>query len=149
MTHRKKKTARNSGAQRFENRTVERTFAEYPVRVRVRLLALRRLIFATAAKTPGVGPLEETLKWNEPAYVTAESKSGSTIRINRKPGSNTKYAMYFNCNTSLVDTFRTLFPDTFLYHGNREIEFDADIKPAQRELQTCIAMALTYHRNKK
>jgi hypothetical protein len=45
------------------------------------LLALRRVIFATAAATPGVGVLTETLKWGEPAHVTAETASGSTIRL--------------------------------------------------------------------
>jgi len=64
-------------------------------------------------------------------------------------GSDTKYALYFNCNTSLVDTFRTLFPKTFRYRGNREIEFDIEEPIPEEELQVCIAMALTYHRNRK
>src|SRR5882724_8436884 len=106
MTNRTKKSARKATERRFKNPAVAETFANFPAKLRERLLSLRRLIFATAAETPGVGPLEETLKWNEPAYLTGASKSGSTIRINRKPGSDTKYALYFNCNTSLVDTFR-------------------------------------------
>lgn len=134
---------------RIANAAVKEVFSGYPSVLRERLLALRQLILDTAAQTPDVGPLEETLKWNEPAYLTSASKSGSTIRINRKSGSDTKYAIYFNCNTNLVDTFRTLFPKTFRYHGDREIEFDVAQKLPMRELKTCIAMALTYHLKKK
>ena len=133
----------------IRNPAVAAVFAAYPVKLRQRLLALRQLILDTSVETPGVGSLEETLKWNEPAYLTSESKSGSTIRINRKPKSDTKYAMYFNCNTTLVDTFRTLYPQTFRYFGNREIEFDVDDKLAVKELKLCVAMALTYHFKRK
>lgn len=35
----------------------------------------------TAASTDGGGPIEETLKWGDPAYVTSATKSGSTIRV--------------------------------------------------------------------
>jgi hypothetical protein len=69
----------------FENAAVARVFAAYPPEVRWKLGALRELIFATAAATEGVGTLEETLRWGEPAYVTSQTKSGSTIRIDWKP----------------------------------------------------------------
>ena len=56
--------------------------------------------------------------------------------------------MYFNCQTSLVQTFRTLFPTEFKFEGNRAIVFDeADAMPADA-LALCIAAALTYHRAK-
>jgi hypothetical protein len=138
-----------ASAGRITNPLVAETFAAYPMRLRKSLLTLRKLILTTAAQTPEVGRLEETLKWNEPAYLTTETRSGSTIRINRKPKSDAKYAMYFNCNTTLVDTFRTLYPKTFRYYGNREIEFDVEDKLPIKELKLCIAMALTYHLKKK
>ena len=52
-------------------------FASYPPALRKKLTALRTLIFDVAKKTEGVGALEETLRWNEPAYLTP-SKAGST-----------------------------------------------------------------------
>lgn len=127
---------------------VAAVFAAYSPQMRKRLTQLRKLILATAADTPGVGKLEEMLKWNEPAYLTTESKSGSTIRINRISNSDSTYAMYFNCKTNLVDSFRTLFPDTFSFQGNRAIEFDLD-DDVPPELKICISMALTYHLKKK
>jgi hypothetical protein len=31
--------------------------------------------------TPGVGALHETLKWGQPAYLTPETRSGTTLRL--------------------------------------------------------------------
>lgn len=66
---------------------------------------------------------EETLKWGEPAYLTSSTGSGSTIRINWKKKRPSEYAVYFNCQTTLVDTFRTLFPKDFKFEGNRVLVF--------------------------
>jgi hypothetical protein len=60
---------------------VAAVFARYPQRVQTRLHWMRALILDVAAKTPGVGPLQETLRWGEPAYVTAQTTSGSTPRM--------------------------------------------------------------------
>ncbi len=133
----------------FDNDAVEQTFDDYPPNMRRKLLALRSLIFETAASTDGVGVLEETLKWGEPAYVTSETGSGSTLRIAWKKAKPSQYAMYFNCQTHLVETFRTLFPDQFSFEGNRAIVFnEGDVVPAD-QLSICIAAALTYHQGKK
>jgi hypothetical protein len=133
----------------FADSAVARVFDGYPPAIRRRLLALRALIFKTAAATDGVGELEETLKWGEPAYVTSKSGSGSTIRIDWKRSSPSQYAMYFHCQTNLVETFRTVFPRDFTYEGNRAIVFDAAGKVPRDALVFCIAAALTYHQKKK
>ncbi|HSY26492.1 MAG TPA: DUF1801 domain-containing protein [Burkholderiaceae bacterium] len=132
----------------IKNVDVARIFAQYPPIIRRKLFALRQLILDTATKTEGVGAIEETLKWGEPAYLTSESKSGSTIRIDWKKANPSQYAMYFHCQTNLVETFRTLFPNDFKFEGNRSIVFgENDIVPVDA-LEFCIAAALTYHRNK-
>ena len=133
----------------FKNAAVEQVFEVYPANIRCKLLALRELIFHTAKVTPGVGKLEETLKWGEPAYVTIQSKSGSTIRLGWKNSSPSDYVMYFNCQTNLVDSFRTLFPTEFNFQGNRAIVFNENDKVPVDSLAFCIAAALTYHQNKK
>lgn len=132
----------------FADPAVEAVFTACPPVLKKKLLALRNMIFEVAASTAGVGQLQETLKWGEPAYLTATSKSGSTVRMAPRKGSSTQYALYFNCQTTLVDSFRTMFPVEFSYERNRAIVFDtADKVPAQA-LKFCLAMALTYHRNK-
>jgi hypothetical protein len=133
-------------AEPFRNAAVAQAFDGYPPEMRRKLLALRQLIFETAACTPGVGEIEETLRWGEPAYVTTQSRSGSTVRIGWKKSAPTRYAMYFHCQTNLVETFRTLFPREFRFEGNRAIVFsEIDVVPADA-LAFCIAAALTYHR---
>jgi Domain of unknown function (DU1801) len=112
-------------------------------------MALRALILATAAKTDGVGPIDETVKWGEPAYVTTESKSGSTIRIGVMPGTTDDYAMFFNCRTTLVDSFREYFPNEFRFDGTRAIVFRSGEPLPRAALAHCVEAALTYHRRKK
>jgi len=133
----------------FKNPAIAAHFAAYPGDVRRRMMALRELIFATAAQTEGVGELEEALKWGEPAYLTSQSKSGSTIRIDWKAREPSRCAMYFNCQTDLVDTFRTLFPNDFRFEGNRALVFECDHALPSDALALCIAAALTYHRRRR
>jgi hypothetical protein len=127
---------------------VARVFSGYPPRIRRKLLAVRQLIFQVAADIPGVGNIEETIKWGETAYLTAESKSGSTLRLGWKRSKPTQFAVYFNCNTTLVDTFRTLYSSALRFEGNRAIVFAEDDKVPIVPLSACIAASLTYHRDK-
>lgn len=134
----------------FQDPAVARIFDAYPPGIRRRLLALRELIFRTAASIDGVGPLQETLKWGEPAYVTAESGSGSTLRIDwKRKAAPSQYAMYFHCQTSLVESFRTMFPHDFVYEGNRAIVFEQSQVLKTDALRLCIGAALTYHSSRK
>ena len=124
-------------------------FASYPAPVRAKLMTLRQLIFDAAGRDETIGPLTETLKWGEPAYLTEATKSGSTIRLAWKPSDPHTFGMYFICSTNLVDSFRALFPDEFSYAGNRAIIFKNTDMITCDPLTTCISMALTYHRDKK
>jgi uncharacterized protein DUF1801 len=129
-------------------RAIEAVFEAYPAPVKSRLLALRRLIFDTAKTTTGVGALEEALKWGQPSYLTTESKSGSTIRIDQLKTEAGGYALYFHCQTDLVETFRERYPE-LRYGGNRSILLDAREKLPEAALRHCIALALTYHARKR
>ena len=133
----------------FLNPAVAKVFEAYPPRMRRRLLALRTLIFDTAAMTEGVGEIEETLKWGEPAYVTSETKAGSTVRIDWKKSTPGQYFMYFICTTNLVETFKTSFPNDFEYEGNRALVFSEDDAVPMDSLAICVAAALTYQRDKR
>lgn len=128
--------------------STEKVFAAYPPKIRRKLLALRKLIFDVAASTEGVGQLGETLKWGEPAYITSQTKSGSAIRLGWQKSKPAQYAMYFNCQTNLIESFRTLFSNDFKFEGNRAIIFDDDEDVPIDPLCSCIAAALTYHLRK-
>ena len=120
----------------------------YPPAVRRRLMALRKLILDTARVTEGVGPIEEALKWGQPSYLTSESRSGSTIRIDRMKSGDDQVAVFFHCQTNLVETFRELYP-ALPYSGNRAILLDAEAKLPESALRHCVALALTYHLAKR
>jgi hypothetical protein len=135
--------------KRFQDPAVARVFDSYPPAVRSKLLALRELIFDTAAATDGVGTLQETLKWGEPAYLTVETKSGSTVRIDWKRSQPSQYAMYFHCQTNLIEGFRARFPKQFIYEGNRALVFKLDAKVPMKALRSCVAESLTYHLKKR
>jgi hypothetical protein len=133
----------------FGDPRVAAVFEAYSPAIRKKLLALRKLILETAAKTEGVGELEETLKWGQPSYLTSDTKSGSTIRIDAIKGSETGYAAYFICHTNLVETFRELYEPRLRFEGNRGIRLDAGQPLPTKELSHCVALALTYQLAKR
>ena len=135
--------------RRFGDPRVGAAFKAYPPDVRARLMALRETIFEVAAATHGVGRLTETLKWGQPGYLTEETGSGTTVRIDQLKGDSGGYAIYFHCRSGLVGQFRELYPETFAYEGERAILFDPRTNVPARELRHCIALALTHHLRKK
>ena len=54
--------------------------------------------------------------------------------------------MFVHCQTTLVSTYREIYPDTFRFDGNRALLFSADLALPEEPLKHCIALALTYHR---
>ncbi|NVK65924.1 MAG: DUF1801 domain-containing protein [Flavobacteriales bacterium] len=121
---------------------VTTVFANYPDKVRGNLQHLRELIIETAEETEGINVLEETLKWGEPSFVT---KNGSTLRIDWKAKTPDQYAMYFQCTSRLVDTFRLIFNHKFQYEGKRAIIFHLNQNIPELELKECIKASLRYH----
>ena len=128
-----------------KNLDVARVFDSYAEAMRDKMMRLRQLILDTASETEGVNGLEETLKWGEPSYLT---KGGSTVRMDWKDRAPDQYAMYFNCNTSLVATFKKIYGDVFKFEGNRAIVFGENDELPIDELRHCVSIALTYHRVK-
>lgn len=127
------------------NPSVDEIFANYPDFVRDKMQFLRALVIETAKETEEVTQLEETLKWGEPSFVT---KNGSTLRIDWKEKTPDQYAMYFNCSSRLVNTFRLVYQDRFQFEGKRAIVFQLDQKIPKKELKQCIKTALRYHKVK-
>ena len=94
----------------FGNPEVAAVYDAYPKDLKSKLLALRRLILETAADTEGVGELEEALRWGQPSYLTTKTKSGSMIRVDRVKNRDDQYAIFVHCQTTLMETFRELYP---------------------------------------
>ncbi|MCZ4319630.1 DUF1801 domain-containing protein [Aequorivita viscosa] len=124
---------------------VAAVFENYPKQVKGQMLQLRELVLKTASMIDEPIKLEETLKWSEPSYLT---KYGSTVRMDWKKKNPDQFAIYFKCTSKLVPTFRILYKDKFKFENNRAIVFKLKEKLPVKELQHCIALALTYHKVK-
>ena len=106
-------------------------------------MELRTLIFETASQYPEIGPLSETLKWGEPSYAPAKPKTGTAVRVAWKSRSPETINLYVNCQTSLIERWRTEFPK-LLYVGNREVTLPLS-EDIPSEISACICQALRYH----
>jgi len=126
---------------------VEAVFASVAEPARAELLRLRALIASVAEGLPGATPLAASLKWGEPSFTPAKAGVGSSIRL--APQRDGRVAMHFICHTGLVDRFRELYPQTFEFAGNRSILIEPGSRFDQPALSHCIAMALTYHSDKR
>ena len=129
-------------------RDVAQAFEACPLKLRQAVLALRKLILETAARTQGVGALTETLKWGEPAYLTNQSKSGTTLRLGWDATARS-ISLFVHCQTTLIGEWRDRYGDALNFVGNRELRLPADAPLPIDKLQHCVAMALTYHSRKK
>src|SRR6185312_45457 len=124
----KRRSAKAPLSRTPQDGAVAAVLESYPKPIASKLLALRKLILDTARATEGVGALEEALKWGQVSYLTSESKSGSTVRIDRVKSAEGQVAVYFHCQTILLEASRKL---------------------PEEELRHCVALALTYHRSKR
>lgn len=119
-------------------------FSAFPAAARTRLLEIRALILA-AANASQTAPLTETLKWGQPAYLPAR-KHGTTIRLGM--ANPETCALYVHCQTTLIDSYRQLFPTEFQYQSTRAVLVPISGDFPAAALQQIAAMALTYHRDK-
>ena len=126
------------------NSTIENKIGAYPEIAKTKFHEIRSLIFEVAQNNR-LGEIEETLKWGQPSYLC---KSGSTIRLDWQNKTPNSIGIFFNCKTILVETFKEIFGESLVYEGNRVVLVPL-VKETPQELETCILMALNYHKLKK
>ncbi len=120
---------------------VAAAIADYPDAQRDTFMALRALVYEIAQRTEGVSPVEETLKWGQPAFVT---RSGTTVRLAAARGDDGAVGVYTSCQTPLVADFATEHGDRFLYDAGRGIHVVAGRPIPALELADFLESALTY-----
>lgn len=125
---------------------VAQSIADYPPKAKAVFTAVRQLVVSVAKETAGLEKTEETLKWGEPSYM---AEGGSTVRMKWSENQADQFSLYFNCNSILVETFRELYPDDFIYDGNRAMSFPISEKIPETALIHCLSMAMQYHKLKK
>ena len=130
----------------FTSSAVEAVFSEYPVRHKSHLLRLREVILDTADSLELPEGVEETLKWGEPSYLPKKRQVGSTVRLGKFDEDNV--GLYFNCQTMLVESFRSMYGDELAYSKNRAVLFNLNEPLPEKIIITCTRMALRYHLDK-
>lgn len=135
--------------RRFRDKAVKAAYQSMPPPQRQLALQLREIVFNTAAQIPAVGPLNEVLRWQQPSYLTSKTGSGSTVRIDAVKGSKSEIALYFHCQTGLLDEFRQLYASQLHFSGQRAIVFDINENLTEKSISHCIALALTYHNRRR
>jgi hypothetical protein len=128
----------------IKNPEVKDRYENYGEKYKTVLLEIREKIFEVSEKMYGADSITEELKWNQPSYSV---KNGSPIRLDIFDKNN--IGIFFNCRTTLVENFKVLFGDLFLYSKNRAIILDVEEEIPVNELVVCIEMALSYHKIKK
>lgn len=134
-----------SSIKLIQNPKVDAIFDNYPKNVHCQMLFLRNLVIECAEEIKEITELEITLKWGEPSFI---SKYGSTLRMDWKEKNPNQYAMYFQCSSRLIETFKMVFGDIFQYEGKRAIVFQLDEEIPLEQLKSCIAVTLMYHKVK-
>ncbi len=127
---------------------IQNSFSRFQLKTKGDLLKIRDMVLSVAKSNEMIGEVEETLKWGEPSYLTPATKSGSTLRLGQTK-TDLKPALFVNCQTTLVDEIRELYPDTFRYEGTRGVVLKSAPEAAKHELKHTIALVLTYHARKK
>ena len=130
---------------RVSDPAVKAVFAAYPQEMRYALEDLRETILNVADAVKGVGKIEESLKWGQPAYRPISPRTGTTLRVGAVTGSDDEYALFFHCQTTLADDFEQLYPGMFRIVDGRSLVFRVGDVAPDMPLRHCIALALTYH----
>ncbi|NMU84295.1 DUF1801 domain-containing protein, partial [Vibrio parahaemolyticus] len=126
------------------NHAVKARFDEYPKHVRIRIEELRNIVLTIASELK-LGEVEESLKWGGPSYSV---KTGSPVRMDWKQKTPSRYYLFFNCQTKLVDTFRELYGEELVFQGNRAIVLSLSKALPETAIKSCLELALTYQQRK-
>lgn len=122
---------------------VKAAFDAMPEPARQGGLALRALVLDVARDTPEAGRVSEELRWGQPAYLTPETKAGTTLRIGCPKSGG--FALFVHCQTSLIERFRPIAPEGTRFDGTRAVLFERPEEVQPEALGLLIRAALTYH----
>lgn len=116
----------------------------YPSKAQKRLNEIRELIYEVANEEQ-LGEITENLKWGQPSYSI---NKGSPVRMDWTSKYPNQVSLYFNCKTTLIETFKEIHRGSLQFEGNREIVLPISNSIPSNELKDCISMALRYHKIK-
>ncbi|MFK7855360.1 MAG: DUF1801 domain-containing protein [Granulosicoccus sp.] len=133
--------------KKFSEPVVRKAYESLPAPHKRSAYQIRDLIWQTVGEIDLNCEVLETLKWGEPAYLPVKPRIGSTVRVGQFDDQN--LALYFNCQTMLVENFRSMFGDDMKYSKNRAVLFNVAETIPEAIVKTCVSSALRYHMDKR
>ncbi|WP_299297883.1 hypothetical protein [uncultured Tateyamaria sp.] len=122
--------------------------ANWPDRVQL-AFARARTVFCDVADAAEVGPLDESLKWGQPAWRPRRARTGSTLRMTWSPETPDHLLVYVDCKTDLAEQMEARFPGQFDNDGRRAMTFEIGADLPEDALWQLAYLTFTYHRNKR
>lgn len=120
------------------------TIALWPEDARRQFTDIRAIIL-NAAREAEVGPVEESLKWREPAWRPKRAKQGSTLRLNWSSNLPSTIALFAGCKTTLSATMQEIYPTDFKYESNRGLRLDLGAPLPRQAIDHLARLTFTYH----
>ena len=111
--------------------------------VRQGLYHLRALILEQAALMPQIGPVNEGLRWGQPAFLTPDSGVACSLRISPVKGQG--FGLFVHCQTGLIAAFASGAGAGLRFSGTRAVLFDSNDRIDPAQVSVLIGQALGYH----
>ncbi|WP_299741914.1 hypothetical protein [uncultured Tateyamaria sp.] len=120
----------------------------WPDKAQTHFLRLRSIVHDVATSAD-IGPLDESLKWGQPAWRPKRARVGSTLRVDWSPTTPNRLMAFVDCKTDLAAQMDNRFPQQFHNDGRRALGFDLDAPLNEDALWHLAHITLTYHRSKR
>jgi len=132
----------------MENTPLFSHVSAWPAPARATLLACRS-IFHSTSEDRGLGPLDEALKWGQPAWRPRRPRTGSTLRLHWTDALPDHMAVYVDCKTDLASRMHDLYPDLAENDLRRRMSFRLDQPFPEQAISHLAEMTFTYHLAKR
>ena len=108
-----------------------------------------RALFGDVAAAADIGPLDESLKWGQPAWRPRRPRTGSTLRVDWSPATPDRLDLFVDCKTDLAHRVHDAFPHAFETDGRRRLSVRLDTAHDADALWHLAFATFTYHRHKR
>ncbi|MBY5932280.1 hypothetical protein KUV51_04645 [Tateyamaria omphalii] len=120
----------------------------WPTPAQTHFLRTRTLVHEVAT-SEDIGPLDESLKWGQPAWRPTRARTGSTLRVDWSPSTPNRLLAFVDCKTDLAAQMDLRFPGQFHNDGRRALGFDTETPLDEDAVWQLAQLTLTYHRAKR
>ena len=108
-----------------------------------------RGIFHETAERAEIGPLDESLKWGQPAWRPRAPRTGSTLRMGWMAGRPRQLLFFVDCKTDLAARMSDIYPDLGENDGRRQIALPLDASLPEQPIAHLAQMTFCYHLSRR